>query len=172
MDGRRLTQPLTVTPDPRVELPAEAYAPQYALAEEIAAASAPVTSALGEAMKLGAAIDARRGQAGEKAGAALDAFAARLEAVGGIASGRDPKIPWWLPASPPAGLAAANAELDRLLRAVDGADATPSPDARAGFADARPKARAALAAWGELKSKDLAALDAALRAAGEPPLAP
>ena len=40
--AQRLTQPLTVAPDPRITLPAEAYAAQFALARRIEEAQARV----------------------------------------------------------------------------------------------------------------------------------
>jgi photosystem II stability/assembly factor-like uncharacterized protein len=51
VDGRRLTQPLIVAPDPRVKLPSTAYAEQFALANQIEATRVAVSSALKEAEK-------------------------------------------------------------------------------------------------------------------------
>ena len=59
-------------------------------------------------------------------------------------------------------------ELNKLAGAVDNADAAPSPDAVAGFDKLQPPLAATLAAWDGLKTGDLAALNAALRKAGQP----
>jgi hypothetical protein len=60
--------------------------------------------------------------------------------------------------------------LAKLASAVDGADADPSPDARAGFAQLESTLTSTLAAWEALKAGNLAALNARLRQAGEPPI--
>lgn len=60
--------------------------------------------------------------------------------------------------------------LATLASAVDGADADPTPDARAGFAQLESTLAKALAAWEALKTGSLAALNSKLRQAGEPPL--
>src|SRR5205814_301129 len=52
IDGKQFTQPLTIAPDPRVNLPAGAYAEQFALAREIDQIHAAVSAALDEAEKL------------------------------------------------------------------------------------------------------------------------
>ncbi|MFI5120811.1 MAG: hypothetical protein ACHQM4_10370, partial [Thermoanaerobaculia bacterium] len=57
-----------------------------------------------------------------------------------------------------------------LASAVDGADADPSPDARAGFQQLESTLTRTLAAWEALKAGNLAALSAKLRQVGEPPI--
>ena len=59
-DGARLTQPLDVTPDPRLKLAPEAYARQFALARRIEEAQARVTVAARENGALLAALAERR----------------------------------------------------------------------------------------------------------------
>ena len=56
--------------------------------------------------------------------------------------------------------------LDKLAAAVDGADAAPSPDARAGLAKLQPVEAAALAAWSHWQAGELAAINRQLVAAG------
>jgi hypothetical protein len=61
--------------------------------------------------------------------------------------------------------------LGSLERAVDGgADAAPSPDARAGYTKLTGMLDAALKHWDALKTNQLPALDAKLKAAGHPPI--
>jgi len=57
-----------------------------------------------------------------------------------------------------------------LQRAVDGADAAPSPDARQGYARLRPLAESTLAAWRRFMTVDLAALNDWLRTTGRKPI--
>ncbi len=170
-DGVRSTQPLTVAPDPRLALPPAAYAAQLALARRIEGMAARVSAAAAEAGRLAKALAERRRDASAAVGPAIDALLARVAAVSGAAAPAPPGPPWWKPARPPAGLAAASAELARLANAVDGADGAPSPDAVAGFAKVEASAAAGLAAWNELKTRDLAALNARLAAAGEKAIA-
>ena len=49
---RKLTQPLTVVPDPRIKLLATAYAEQFALAKQIEQTRAEIASAMQEATAL------------------------------------------------------------------------------------------------------------------------
>ena len=60
--------------------------------------------------------------------------------------------------------------LAKLASAVDGADADPTPDARAGFVELESTLTKTLASWEALKAGSLAALNAKLRQAGEPPI--
>jgi len=168
VDGARSTQPLTVAPDPRLALPPAAYAAQHALARRIADANARATAAAGEAGKLAKALAERRKAAGAELGRAIQTFQARLAAVWGASPEPREGAPWWVPAKPPAGLTAVLGELGKLANAVDGADAAPSPDAVAGFDELQPVFAAALGAWDELKSRDLAALNARLKREGKP----
>ena len=68
-------------------------------------------------------------------------------------------------------LRAVGEALDKLATAVDGADAAPSPDAVTGFDKIQPALAATLAAWEALKTRDLPALNARLKQAGQPAIA-
>ncbi|HEY3188887.1 MAG TPA: hypothetical protein VGJ70_15500, partial [Solirubrobacteraceae bacterium] len=140
VDGQRLTQPLTVAPDPRISLPPEAYTHQLALARRVEAVRESVAAALAEGEKLRAALAAKR---------ALE-LDARVRALVGPDFGE-------IPASgPPAGLSSLRAlanSLAGLAGAVDGADAEPTPDAVAAVPSMEQAAQATLAAWAALKSE-------------------
>jgi len=98
--------------------------------------------------------------------------AAQAESVcDSVVPSENPSGAWWLPPSSLTSLRALASRLDELQRAVDGADAAPSPDARAGFALAKSAVEAGLAAWERLSGETLSGLNAELAAAGEPPLA-
>jgi photosystem II stability/assembly factor-like uncharacterized protein len=165
VDGASLTQPLTVAPDPRLALPPAAYAAQLALARRIEEAQGRLAAAARENGGLLAALAERRKGAKGETAKAIDALQARaLDLAGGAA--------WWLPPKTLTSLRAVGDELGKLAAAVDGADAAPSPDAVAGFDRAQPALAAVLAAWEGLKMKDLAALNARLKRAGEPAIVP
>jgi photosystem II stability/assembly factor-like uncharacterized protein len=139
VDGQRLTQPLTVAPDPRVSLPPAVYARQLALARRVEALREPVAAAVAEAEKLHAALAA-------KGAHDLDE---RVRALTGPEFGEVP------PAPPPAGLSSLRAlasSLAHLATAVDGADAEPTPDVEAAIPQVERAVGATLAAWADLKA--------------------
>ena len=139
VDGQRLTQPLTIAPDPRVSLSPEAYARQFALARRVETVRERVAASVAEAEKVHAALVA-------KGARNLDV---RVVALTGPQFGEIP------PAAPPAGLSSLRAlanSLANLATAVDGADAEPTPSAEAGLAKIEPAVDATLAAWAELKT--------------------
>jgi hypothetical protein len=137
VDGQRLTQPLTVTPDPRVSLPPEVYARQLALARRVEAQRERVAAAIAMGEKLHTSLAAKGASEPD----------ARVRALLGPDFGEIP------PAAPPAGLsplrALANA-LGGLATAVDGADAEPTPDAVAAIPKFEQAVDATLTAWEEL----------------------
>jgi hypothetical protein len=69
------------------------------------------------------------------------------------------------------GLQALTTRLEELEDAVDGADADPSPDARAGYAALSRTLAATLAEWRHLMDQDLPTLNRELHASGQPPIA-
>ncbi|HEY4591673.1 MAG TPA: hypothetical protein VIJ61_04650, partial [Thermoanaerobaculia bacterium] len=151
VDGTRLTQPLTMTPDPRLSLPAEAYARQCELARRIEAAQARVSRATDEKDDLLKALPERRKGASPEVAKAIDALQKRVEDLAGGAAF------WQVPKSLIT-LRAMKDALDQLAKAADGADAAPSPDTVTGFEKIQAPLGTTLAAWEELKRKDLAAV--------------
>jgi hypothetical protein len=68
-------------------------------------------------------------------------------------------------------LQALSPALEKLEGAVDGADADPGPDARAGYAALSRMLTATLAEWQHFLDQDLTTLNRELGAAGQPPIA-
>jgi hypothetical protein len=137
--GQRQTRTLTVAPDPRVSLSAEAYARQFALARRVEVLLARVAAAVEEADAAHKALAAR---------GATD-LDRQVQGLLGPDFGITPVAP------PPAGsspLRELAGTLRTLLAAVDGADVAPTPDAQAGLAKVEPAVEAALAAWQALKT--------------------
>ena len=133
--SQRLTQPLVVAPDPRISLPASAYAEQFALAKEINATRAAIHGAMKEAEDL---LDKPN---------LPPALVARVREVSEVA----PEGMWWLAPRSTMSLRYLDSSLQKLEEAIDGADAAPTPDARAGWAKLSPAAEAALRTWREFK---------------------
>jgi len=126
VDGNAMTESLTVVADPRIA-PYD-YAAQFTLAREVEQARAQIAAARTELADL-AKTNAR-------AAALVDA------APGGA---------WWLPPSSTRSLRYLDQALQKLLSAVDDADAPPSADAMKSWAKLEPAVEDALRAWKELK---------------------
>ena len=129
---KKLTQPLTVAPDPRVTLPAAAYADEFALAKEIETTRAALSAAT------------------EDANALVKSKPDLAERVKAITGGSGDVFP-----APPPGETSIRfvaEKLSALQSAVDGADAAPTQDARDAWTKLKPAADAALRAWREFKN--------------------
>jgi photosystem II stability/assembly factor-like uncharacterized protein len=132
VDGKVLTQPLTVVPDPRVDLPAAAYGEQFALARNVEAMRTRITSALGEIEKADPTIVTKakeiagpEGSFGRITGPNVEPSTATLRYLA--------------------------SKVDELMSAVDGADAAPTADARASYAMLKTAVDAAIARWEALR---------------------
>ena len=130
---QKLTQPLTVVPDPRVKLPQSAYIEQFNLSRAIETTRAQLSAATEQA----ATLSKNRPD-----------LIARIDGItGGPPSNAFPP--------PPVGETTIRfiaEKLGTLQNAVDGADAAPTRDARDAWAKLKPAADAALEAWRELQS--------------------
>ncbi|HUL47513.1 MAG TPA: hypothetical protein VLV25_10485 [Steroidobacteraceae bacterium] len=160
-------QTLSVAPDPRVTLPAAAYARQFALARDLEAARVEIAAALGQAERIHAGIAERRKSAGGAAAAALASADQELLAISDLAPAKRSPDSMGPPPTTVGGLRYLAAAFKNLERAVDGADAAPTVDAQRGYQRHRALLDAALAKWAKFKSGTLASLNAQLQAAGE-----
>ena len=169
--GRTYRQPLLVKPDPRVKVSQAALMSQFHLARKVERAEFRASQAEAAAVKLLDALDTRmkRGRVQRGVLAALYARARHL-------SGEQP-----FPAhhrgfgSPPPrnlqSLAMLSQALVRLERAVDGADAAPSPDAVRGYTILSRELNATLMKWQHLEQVDVPKANQQLTRAGAAPLA-
>jgi len=170
VDGRELTQSLTLAPDPRVDLPAAAYTEQFALARKVERDRVEIAKAGVEARKVLKGLAERRAQASGAAAAALDEFEQRAYAITGTTRSANPTNTWWIPAKTLESLRFCGESLERLQEAAERADAAPSPDAQSGYAQVAAMKAKTLAAWRSLLSVDLAALNRTLADAGLEPI--
>ncbi|MDE2257813.1 MAG: hypothetical protein KGK05_08645, partial [Xanthomonadaceae bacterium] len=163
VDGVKQERPLRVLADPRVHLPASAYAEQFALARSIQAQSERVASAARESDAMLHALDTikAKGLSHE-----VETLRIRVQAISGTRSAPNPHNVGAFPPRDTKNFKFLAGLLMKLQSAVDGADAAPSIDAQNGFKALAPMVDAVLRAWDELKSRDLAALNARLKAVG------
>ncbi|HEU4858119.1 MAG TPA: hypothetical protein VFS86_12570 [Rhodanobacteraceae bacterium] len=171
--GKTFSEPLTVAHDPRVTIPAEAYVQQFELARKVEADQARLAAATGEAHALHAALQkADKGAHGELAKAIGD-LDAEVVAAAHIIDAPNPYNAWSMPPDNTRNFMFLDTSLTSLMQAVDGgSDAAPSADAQAGYTRLTGMLDAALRKWDALKSDQLPALNARLKAAGQPTIAP
>ncbi|MGH8213389.1 MAG: WD40/YVTN/BNR-like repeat-containing protein [Rhodanobacteraceae bacterium] len=171
VDGKTFKQPLTVAADPRVHLPADAFAQQFALARQVEGLQVKLKQAEGEAKSLHERLQAARRKSNGDLGRAIDALDARVVAIGGIFDAPNHYNAWTQAPTGTDNFFFLDRSLGALMQAVDGgADAAPSPDARAGCAALDAKLGMALQQWNTLKTSDLADVNAKLKATGEKPV--
>ncbi len=136
VNGQRLTQPLTIAPDPRINATASAYAEQFALAREVETMRAAVHQAFKDAEDLMKTLTDEKSKS-------------RLREIADLT----PEEQWWLAPKNTTSLRFLDSKLRDLAQAVDTVDAAPTPDVREGWAKLRPVAEATLRTWNEFKGK-------------------
>ncbi|HEX5123853.1 MAG TPA: hypothetical protein VFV97_11455, partial [Rhodanobacteraceae bacterium] len=172
VDVKAFKQTLTVAPDPRIKLDDAAYARQLALARDVESAQLALAAAQEEAKNLHKNIAAAHAAntANANLQSALDAFDGELVARAGIVEAANPHNAWILPPSSTTSLRFVAETLGKVAGAVDGADVAPTPDAESGYTAAKALLDRELGEWKAFKAKDLAAMNATLKAAGQKPL--
>jgi photosystem II stability/assembly factor-like uncharacterized protein len=170
--GKTLTRTLRVEMDPRVRTPRAGLERQFALSSEAAEGMAETFDALAALKKLRAQIKDLRARPGlapalSDALAALDGKAAALE-TGATAAGSNATSA--TPAPPDFGQL--HSSFSTLYNVLQQADAAPTTQAASAAADLRRRLGEAASRWNELKGREVEAVNAGLRAAGLPPLAP
>jgi hypothetical protein len=173
------SQPLTLKMDPRVKTPPEILARQHALAVTLWDAIARDSVTASQVRDLRARIAETRGRADASVGQTLSTYDAQLGALAGQAGGgRRGGGGGGTPAGGRGGrgaaaqpsIASTNAELLSALSLLDEADTELTVQGTATVLDAKRAADALNARWTTLRTTELAAVNARLRAAGLPAL--
>ncbi len=161
--GKSYTQPLTIRMDPRVKTLPEDLAQQFDLDRKIAAALHQDYEALQQVRSLRSQLKAFSGHVAiAKSTAELDAKAASIEGEEGDYSAR------YLSTPEGRSLARLNSGISALVSALDTADAAPTTQQVAMFVELDKALEEQLAAWAQLKSKDIPELNKELKKAGLP----
>ena len=168
-NGASARQPLTVKTDPRVRVSDAALQHAFVLAQKVAAQSTQASAAVAEATKLLKALDARL-PAAKDAQPAMTQLMAEITDVSGVPVHPDPRegiknVPRRTDC-----LSALATDLQHLQSAIDGADAEPGKDAVTAYSTLSKMLASTLREWQTLKARDLATLNASLKAEGEKPI--
>jgi hypothetical protein len=162
--GQTYSQPLTVKMDPRVTTPPEGLRQQFEMATSLSQALRQDYDALQQVKRaralLKTLLEPRQALPGALADDvdALEKKLGNLEGVAGEFGARARTDT----------LAGMNSGLAHLYEVVDSADAAPTSQAIATFAELQQSLSSLLARWNELRSRDIGALNQKLRAANLP----
>jgi photosystem II stability/assembly factor-like uncharacterized protein len=180
VNGKTLSQLLTVVQDPRVKTPALVMQQVYTLSTAAYREAEAAFAAAAQAQQLRSQIAKLVPSAGIVA-AALTAFDKKVEEAAGAegGGGRGGRgggggfggAPAQAPAGPPT-LSSAASGLSGVMNVLQSADVQPTAVQLKAIATARAAGTAAMARWTALKTVDLPALNAKLKTAGLPPLTP
>ncbi len=166
--GQTLTQALVVRKDSRVAASDEDLVRQFELARRVEADRVRAGSALASAASLRKQSAAVAGKASDEAAAALAAFGKEVDAAAGPAI--SPEEFYDVSQAGPTTLLRLVVSLARLQGAIESADAAPTADAVAGFAQQQEALEQGLTRWNGLVRTALPKLNATLGAAGLPAL--
>jgi photosystem II stability/assembly factor-like uncharacterized protein len=162
--GKSVEQPLHVTMDPRVKTRPEELAQQFELSMKCYDGLKQAHEAQRQVRKLRAKIDESRAKAGSLVDdlAELDAKLAKIEGIERRRRERGPDAP-----EEPS-LARVSQQLNRLLDILQGADVAPTPRTATATTTTAEQLREVLDKLGELRAKDLKALNERLNKAKLP----
>jgi hypothetical protein len=174
VDGRTYSQPITVKQDPRVKTPALVMQEVYSLTKAMYDGAVDAQAAAAQAQALRDQITALQPQAKGAAAEGLSALERKvvplvLSPVGPITGppgggGRGGRGGG--PAAPPTTLSGVASGLSGLMNSLQAADVEPTANVIAAIAAARANAGQVMARWATVKTVDVPAVNAQLRAAG------
>jgi hypothetical protein len=168
--GKTYTRPLTLHLDPRVKTAAIGLTTLNALTREMYTGARKLHDAAEHARALGAALDAAQGPQADAMKKALSEIAPPPPAGGGrggFGGGRGGRGGG---ATTVPTLDGAGTSMLTAAMAMQAADVAPTAREVAACAEARRQSAAVLATWTKLSTVDLTALNAARKAAGQPPI--
>jgi len=181
VDGKSYTQPMTVKMDPRVKTPALGLQQQAALSRALYDGALDTQAALVVLRNLRTSVKAAQEAAGQNpvatALAAFDAKAVALEGVSGGGGGRGGRGGAAAPgaaapgAAPADTLSSFSGSVTSIIGLLQAADVTPTSQVVAAAAERQKALASLMAKWTALKATELAALNAQLKQAGQPPIA-
>lgn len=169
VNGKTYSQPLTVKEDPRVKVSTHELKQQFTLARQIESTQVPVAEASHAIESL---LKQLAGTHGKLCGALAQQVASmetKLQALSGIVP-INPNNSVGVPPANLHNLTYLGDALATLAKAVESADAAPTPDMRSGFAQQQKLLAPVMQQWRQLQLTELPQLSAALQNAGLEPL--
>jgi hypothetical protein len=179
VNGKSYTQPIVVKQDPRVKTPALAMQQVYTLSKATYYGALDAQAAARGARAVRDQVANLRPRASGATADALAALEKKLDALeptpqapteGRGRAGRGGGRGSGAPVAPPGSLSAASAALAGVMNLLQGADVRPTAVQLAAITSARTTAAETMARWTAIKTVDLVALNATLKAAGLPAL--
>jgi hypothetical protein len=178
-NGKTYSQPITVKQDPRVKTSALHMEQVYTLSAAAYREAAGAVAAAAEAQRLRDQVAKARSSASGDMAAALDALDKKIETVAGVSGGGGrggaaSAAGRGTASASQAGEATLNsaaAGLAGVMNALQSADVQPTTMQLKAIAAARAAGSSAMTKWTAIKSVDLPAMNAKLKAAGLGPLA-
>jgi hypothetical protein len=170
-DGQTSREPLVVKPDPRVRIAPAAYEREFSLARKVQDASGRISAAVTEATKLLKALEDRKAHE-TRLRPQIEHVEAEISSLSDVPLAANARTGHESPLLRTDSLKSLAADFGKLKNAVDGADAEPSADSLASYAALSKTLSDSLRAWQQLKQKDLAELNEALKSEGEQPVSP
>ena len=179
VDGKKYSEPIIVRQDPRVTTAPAVMTEVYRLTDGAYLGARDAQQAAAQAQQLRELAAEIRGKATGAAATALDAFIKRVQAVEGTApaaggggrGGRGGGAGAPTPAAPADTLWAVRGTLSGLMNSMQAADVAPTANTRTALTNALAVAKQVTARWTALRTTELAALNAVLKANGLSPIA-
>ena len=179
VNGKTYSQTLTVKQDPRVKTPPLQMQEVYTLSKAMYYGALNAQDAARQAQKLREQLAKLKPQVTGGAVQALADLEGKIAAVegtpfgdGGAFGSRPSGRGNAPPAAPPDSLTGASTALAGVMNVLQGADVRPTAVQLQAIASARAAAAGAMARWSAIKTIDLVAFNAKLRAAGLAPVTP
>ncbi|MBU6509667.1 MAG: hypothetical protein KGQ73_05730 [Gammaproteobacteria bacterium] len=169
VNGKTYSQSLVVREDPRVKVTTHELKQQFAFARRIESTRVQVAEASHAVGSLLTQLTAVKDKVSGTLATQVGALTAKLDAIGGIV----PVNPDNSVGVPPANLnnlTYLDDAFATLARAVESADAAPTPDMRTGFAKQQKLLAPVMQQWRQLQLMDVPQASAALQSAGLEPL--
>ncbi|HMC77396.1 MAG TPA: hypothetical protein VKH34_09690 [Vicinamibacterales bacterium] len=172
VNGKTLSQPLTVAPDPRVKTPALVMQQVYTLSTAAYREAETAFAAAAQAQQLRQQLADVQSRATADVATAVAALNKKVEDTAGAAGGGGGRGGrGGTPSVSAPTLSSAAAGLSGVMNVLQSADVQPTAVQLKAIAAARAAGTAAMARWTAIKAIDLPALNAKLKAAGLTPLA-
>jgi hypothetical protein len=166
--GKRYEQPLKLVMDPRVKTSAADLAEQFKLSKQLYDDWVVLNSISEDLRKFRAQLTELRPRVADSTlKAHVDAVAEKLQALAGGGGGFGGAAP-----GPGPSFASTTGRIRTLFSLIEEVDVAPTPQVVAAIPDVLKDSRSVQTTWRDLKSGEIATLNAQLRAAGLPVLSP